>query len=129
MIPEPKTIHTDPLVLEITVRGQLEKADYRFFGPAIESLIEKHGKLNLLLRLVDFKGWTAGALWEDIKFDFKHFNDFEKIAIVGEKTWEKGMAVFCKPFTTAKVRFFESDRVEEAERWVKAADTETAASG
>jgi hypothetical protein len=43
------------------------------------------------------------TLWEDIKFDVKHFNDIERLAITGENKWEKGMAAFCKPFTTAKV--------------------------
>jgi len=28
-----------------------------------------------------FKGWTAGALWEDTKFAAKHFNDIDRIAV------------------------------------------------
>ena len=55
----------------------------------------------MLVRLHDFHGWTAGALWEDIKFDLKHFAHIERLALVGDRKWEAGMAVFCKPFTTA----------------------------
>ena len=40
----------------------------------------------------DFHGWDAGALWEDIKFDLKHFSDIERVAMVGEKKWQKGMS-------------------------------------
>jgi hypothetical protein len=59
-----------------------------------------------------------GALWEDLKFDFKHFNDIERLAIVGESKWHEGMAWFCKPFTTAKVRYFGVDEAVDAREWV-----------
>lgn len=45
--------------------------------------------------------------------------DIERLAIVGEKNWEKGMATFCKPFTIAKVRFFEHDRKTEAQACIE----------
>jgi len=60
----------------------------------------------MVVDLVDFHGWTAGGGWEDTKFGVRHFNDIERLAIVGDKTWEKGMAYFCKVFTLAKVRYF-----------------------
>jgi hypothetical protein len=104
--------------LEVRVSGKLTHEDYETFVPAIERLIEEHGTLRVLLVTHDFHGWTAGALWDDVKFDVKHFNDVERLAVVGEKKWEQGMAAFCKPFTTADVRFFEHDRLDEARKWV-----------
>ncbi len=67
----------------------------------------------------DFHGWTAGALWEDIKFDAKHFSEIERLAIVGEKQWEKDMAIFCKPFTSAKIRYFDYTAINEANVWIE----------
>jgi len=110
----------DGKVLQIKISGKLSKDDYHSFTPEVERLIGKHGKLRILAQTVDFDGWTAGALWEDIKFDAKHFNDIEKLAIVGDSKWEEGMAHFCKPFTTAEVRFFETEKLAEAETWVEA---------
>ncbi len=43
----------------------------------------------------------------------KHFRDIDRLAIVGETKWEQGMATFCRPFTTAKIRYF--DRKDEAD--------------
>jgi len=40
------------------------------------------------------------------------------LAITGETKWEKGMAAFCKPFTTAKVRYFDHIRAAEARDWL-----------
>jgi hypothetical protein len=111
----------DREILRVQAVGKLESLDYERFVPQVENLIEKHGKLDLLLVLEDFHGWTAGALWEDVKFDVKHFNDIRRLAIVGDKMWEKGMAAFCKPFTTAEVRFFPSEQLQSAELWVRGA--------
>jgi hypothetical protein len=69
--------------------------------------------------MIDFHGWNTGALWEDIKFGLKHFMDIERIAMVGDKKWEKGMSAFCKPFTTAKIRYFDPSQVEEARTWLE----------
>jgi len=104
--------------LKVTISGKLDKDDYARFIPVVEDLIQQHQKLDLLVVLHDFHGWTAGALWEDIKFDAKHFRDIGKLALVGEKDWEAGMAKFCKPFTTAEVRYFQREQLADAMEWV-----------
>jgi hypothetical protein len=69
----------------------------------------------------DFHGWDAPALWEDIKWDAKHFNQVERVAMVGDKKWQEWMAAFCRPFTTGKVRYF--DRNLTARAWLTAIET------
>ena len=120
-------------VLDVRVSEKLTREDYQRMVPEFQTLIERHGKLRILFRMDDFRGWTAGALWDDIKVMFKHFNDVERIAMVGDKAWEKGMSVFCKPFTTATIRYFESPRIDEARVWIregiKATEEEARAGG
>lgn len=105
-------------ILEVHVKGKLETNDYETFIPRIEELIGQHGKIRMLLYLHDFRGWSAGALWEDLKFDYQHFNDIERLAIVGESKWEAGMAAFCRPFTTAEIRYFGHDKLPDARQWI-----------
>jgi hypothetical protein len=107
-------------IVAVDLGGKLTAADYEHFGGEIDRLIQQHGKLRMLVTMHDFHGWTAGALWEDIKFDFKHFGHLEKLALVGETKWEHGMAVFCKPFTTAKIRYFDHAKADEAKAWLEA---------
>lgn len=104
--------------MEVCATGKFERKDYESFVPAAEELINQHGKIRVLFIMDDFHGWTAGAVWEDIKFDLKHFNDIERLAIVGESKWEKGMAVFCRPFTTAKMKYFDISELDDARRWI-----------
>jgi stage II sporulation SpoAA-like protein len=110
----------DGKVLEVRASGKLTKEDYERFLPEVERLIGQHGKVRMLFEMHDFHGWTAGALWHDIKFDMKHFRDIERLAVVGEKRWEHGMAIFCRPFTTAKIRYFDRSRADEADAWIQA---------
>jgi hypothetical protein len=107
-------------IVVVTLSGKLVAADYQHFGGEMDRLIQQHAKLRVLCIMHDFHGWTAGALWEDIKFDFKHFSHLEKLALVGETKWEHGMAVFCKPFTTAKIRYFDHAKEAEARAWLEA---------
>ena len=105
-------------ILVVHVTGKLVRADYGNFVPELERLLQQHGKLRLLFDMVGFHGWDGGALWADIKFDIKHFADIERLAIVGEKKWQHGMATFCKPFTRATIRYFDHADSVEARKWL-----------
>ena len=105
--------------VEVDLSGTLDRADYEKLVPQFEQWIREHGKVRLLVLMHDFHGWHAGALWEDIKFDVHHFSDFERIAFVGEKKWQEYMTAFCKPFTKAQVRYFESAEMEQAKVWLE----------
>ena len=105
-------------VLEVHASGKLAKEDYQRLTPEAERLIKNHGKIRVLFDMSDFHGWEAGALWEDIKFDVKHFSHFERIAMIGEKKWQKAMSAFCRPFTTAKIRYFEHPQMSDARSWL-----------
>ncbi len=112
------THENDGKVLVVHVSGKLVKADYELFMPEVEKLVRLHGKLSMLFDMTGFHGWEAGALWEDTKFAIKHFSDIEKIAMVGEKKWQQGMALFGKPFTKAMIRYFDHADIAEARAWL-----------
>jgi hypothetical protein len=104
--------------LEIQVSEKLSKEDYVSFVPEVERLIERHGKIRILFEMRDFHGWELGALWEDSKFDLKHFADIERLAMVGDKKWEEWMAKFCRPFTSAKIQYFPVGELDQARNWL-----------
>jgi hypothetical protein len=105
-------------ILLVRATDKLSQQDYEQLMPAVEELIQQRGKVRVLFEMDDFHGWSAGALWEDIKFDAAHFNDIERVALVGDAKWEAWMATFCRPFTSAQIRFFDRAQVEEAQRWI-----------
>jgi hypothetical protein len=105
-------------ILVVHASGKLAKADYAHFVPEFERLVRLHGKLRLLFDMTDFHGWDAGAAWEDFKLGIKHFADIERLAIIGDKKWQHCMAMFCKPFTKATIRYFDHADATEARKWL-----------
>ena len=106
-------------LMEIHVSGKLEHKDYERFVPEFDRLVKQHGKVRLLFEMKDFHGWELQAAWDDLKLGLKHFSDIEQIAMVGDQKWQEWMARFCRPFTRAKVRYFEGNAIEEARGWLK----------
>lgn len=103
-------------ILVVHVSDKLIKEDYARLMPEFERPVREHGKLRLLFDTTDFHGWDAAAAWEDLKLGLKHFADIERIAMVGETRWQRCMAIFCKPFTTATVRYFDHVAIAEAHK-------------
>lgn len=105
-------------VLEIHVSGKLVKADYEQLLVEFARLVGQHGRLRVLFDMTGFHGWEASAAWEDIKFGIKHFAHIERLAMIGEKKWQHGVAMFWRPFTKATTRYFEHADAAEAREWL-----------
>jgi len=110
-----------PHTVGFKMSGKLHDEDYKKFVPLVDAEIAKEGKVNVLAQFYDFHGWDMKALWDDIKFSTTHCTKIKKIALVGEKSWEKWMAKVCKPFTLAKVRYFEAKDSDAALKWLQEA--------
>ena len=106
-------------VIGFELSGKLHDEDYQVLVPEVEKVIDREGSVRLLLHLVDFQGWDLHAAWDDMKFGVKHYRDFERVAIVGDKTWEEWMARLATPFTSSGSRFFHDDEIEAAWDWLE----------
>ena len=115
-----ETIETgSPKVVSFRFCGTLHDKDYQQFMPRMEITLTAEGKVRLFIQLEDFHGWDLRAAWDDLEFGLKHYSDFERIAMVGDRKWEEWMANFCKPFTNAKVKYFDRSEVDAAWKWLR----------
>lgn len=108
-------------ILGFKLSGKLHDEDYKTFVPLVDASLAASGgeKVRMLAWFHDFHGWDLHALWDDIKFATTHCASLERIALVGETTWEAWMAKVCKPFTMAAVRYFPVDDIESAWHWLE----------
>ncbi len=113
IIPSP---HEDVVVVKAA--GRLTDEDYNVFVPELEKIISQRGPVSVLLEFENFKGWEPKAMWDDFKFGLKHPDDFNKMAIVGEKAWQHLFAVIAKPFTSGEIRYFDHDQIQDAWDWI-----------
>jgi len=111
---------SNPRYFSIQLSGKLTAEDYETLVPRMEALVEEKGQVRILLEMHDFHGWEMAAAWEDTKFGMRHYKDIERLAMVGEKAWQHGMAVFCKPFTKAEIKYFDAAQADAARGWIEA---------
>ena len=102
----------------VHVWGKLVKADYERLFHQFAELPQRPGKRRMLFDMIGFEGWNAGALWEEIKFDLQHAQDFERVATVGDSKWDRAMTALIKPFTKAKTRYFDATHYAAAREWL-----------
>ena len=108
----------DVLVLE--VRGKIGIEDTRQVVPALEWAFREHGRVSLIVRLERFNGWTAGAFLQDLRFELRHRGDFGRVAIVGERRWERLVTRLGGWLLAGEVRFFPRTQEAAARSWVEA---------
>lgn len=110
---------TEGILIATNAKGKLTEKDYDKLLPLLNERLKKFYKIRWYFEMEDFEGWSIKAFWEDVKFDSKHFNDFEKIAMVGDKKWEKIMTDLMKPFTAAQVKYFNISEKDKALMWIR----------
>ncbi len=109
--------HSDGRLIEVTIDGKLTETDYDQFIPLTEQLMQKFGKISMVIVLKEFEGWDISALWDDLKFDYKHFGDIQRVAVVGEGAWDRILSALSRPFTGGEVQFFDKNEIAAARQW------------
>ncbi len=105
--------------LEVRAHGLLTHRDYLQLVPRTKRMIRDHGKIRVLFDMSGFQGWSLGEMWDDVKFDLSHLEEVERVALVGDNSWERSLGAFCRPFTGARVRYFYRDQLLEARQWLE----------
>ncbi len=105
--------------ISIKAIGTLTHQDYEQIIPFIESYLKtlKDVKMDIFFDATEFEGWELAAIWDDFKFGLKHRNEFNKIAIIGNKNWQQTMTKIGQWFISGEIQFFE--QTEPALTWLQ----------
>lgn len=113
------TLHRDePSFTRIEVTGRLEHSDYERVLPELEALVA-HGNARVLLELHDFKGFSPAALVDELKFDFRHRKDFERVAVVSDSALQEIGIRMVRPFFAGRIKIFDTSERNVAEAWIR----------
>jgi hypothetical protein len=112
-------------VLGVHASDHLTNRDYEeIWIPQMKDLIQTYGTVRLLLYLdEDFRGWEAGALWEDAMFGMRHARDFDKIAVVGGPAWTAWGMTLMNHLMQGEVQTFSGEQLQAAWRWIEDEET------
>lgn len=99
--------------------------DYEKIHPLIHNIINAGKKVRWYFEMDDCLISNSTGFWEDgiieINYgsmNFTHSEDIERIAIVGNRKWEKWMYSIMKPFAKASIMYFDLVDKEKAFEWI-----------
>jgi SpoIIAA-like len=103
-------------VLGFRAVGDVTAADYEILTPAVQAAVEQYQSVRLLLDLTDF-GWEKVEAWgADLRFGQQFRHAIERMAIVGDRRWERWLAHLAAPLYAQQAQFFTD--VDEAWAWL-----------
>ncbi|NBR30716.1 MAG: STAS/SEC14 domain-containing protein [Sphingomonadaceae bacterium] len=110
--------------LEITVAGPIHDVDYTQVVTAIDRLLVRHKKLNLVQVIQDI-GWIDPSVWwKDLSFHLTHRHFLRRAALVSDAAWVAPLTNLFAPLYPATIKYFPLANLEEARRWAQARDGE-----
>ena len=106
--------------IKMDIIGSLTHEDYEIITPMLENALQgvEEPKISLLIDATKFDGWSLQAAWDDLKLGLKHNKDFEKIAFIGNKSWQEYSIKISNWFSLGKMEYFEN--IEDALVWLSA---------
>ncbi len=103
-----------------TAHGKIHGDDYnKTLIPAIEDLIARTGAARVLLVLgPEWEGYSAGAMFDDVKLGMEHLKAWERFALVSDAAWIHHVAKVFGVLVPGEVRAFAVSDLEAATAWV-----------
>lgn len=101
------------------VVGKVTAEDYRQLEPEVQALVDKYNDVCLLIDLQDFAGEEVRAWLPDLKFGHRFHDKIDKMAIVGDKRWQKWLTDLADPFYADEAKFFHAEEKDQAWIWLR----------
>jgi hypothetical protein len=93
-------------------RKEMEKAG--------RAMIDRSGKVKVLILAEGFSGWAKKGDWGDVSFMFEYDPYIEKIAVVADKQWRDNMLMYLGAgMRKAAVEFFPLGQEDKARAWLQ----------
>ena len=96
--------------------GRIAKDDYQAL--MVEDLVEQSEGIHLLLDMEQFER-QEGTWGAEIRLGNAFRRKIPKLAVVGDKRWERWLATLIDPFHAAEASFFKADEMEQAWAWLQ----------
>jgi hypothetical protein len=98
--------------------GKLEPSAYGGIDEEIDNLMSRIEHVRLVLDLREFDGWSGlSAMGEHLSLIREYRRAPERIAVVGDKAWQKMAERVMAQFVNAKAKFFDRDDYKGAVAW------------
>ncbi len=108
-------------IIGFRLKGSIEEDRFDEAVAKMEEMLQKHDKLRVYAEIEEVGGMNVNTFMKDIHFKLKHFNDFEKEAVVSDKGWiQTWINIADTIFPHIEIKHFSMSEKEEAKEWLKA---------
>ena len=106
-------------VVGVRIAGRLGGDECKLLAVRIEELIDEHKAVRLLLDVSECDRVDPAAAWEEFIMGVKHWNELERIAIVGGAKWSEVAAGTLNRLAYGEAEHFTADELPGAWVWVR----------
>jgi hypothetical protein len=104
--------------ITVSLLGKLEPSAYDGIDHDLDNAMSNSSNVRLVLDLREFDGWSGlAALGNHLSLVREHHRIPERIAVVGDKAWQRLAEKVMSKFVNAEARFFDAAEYDAAVAW------------
>jgi len=106
-------------IVKVTVPETLKADDFQKMALQADALIQKHGKIKLLVDASQFNGWENITAFErHMRFVKSHHQKIERAALITGHTWQHWVAGIVRIFVHPEIKVYDKNQQKEAMQWL-----------
>jgi len=105
-------------ILGFKIVGGITKKQKKRICKVLEKQISESGKIRLFLVIEPHGKMDAELLLFDLNFTLIYFDKIERMAVIGNKLWEKTWIALFGLFSHIRTKYFDRSEIEAAWKWI-----------
>ncbi len=106
-------------ILGFKIAGGITKKQKERICKVLEKQISESGKIRLVLVIEPHGKMDAESLLLDLNFTFIYSDKIERMAIIGNKAWEKTWIALFGLFSHIRTKYFDRSEIKAAWKWIQ----------
>jgi SpoIIAA-like len=105
--------------LKIVASEKLTVADFRLLSPQVDTMIDRSGRIRLLIEAAQFDGWENLKAFEThAGFIKTHQMYVDRLAVIASRQWQHWIVDTMRMFLHPQAKAFDQGQEGEAMRWI-----------
>lgn len=108
-------------ILALKIIGEISDKEYDEICAMLENRIAQGSQMRLFLVVEPYLSFnSAESLYEDLRFVKTYSESIDRVAVLGDRAWEKTWLALFALFSKVQMEHFEKSEVEAATQWLVA---------
>jgi len=106
-------------ILGFKLFGGITKKQRKQICNILEKQIGESGKIRLILVIEPHRKMDAESLLFDMNFTLTYSDKIERMAVIGNKVWEKTWIALFGLFSHIRIKYFDYSETKAAWKWIQ----------